>query len=217
MRNIVIGLVVVGLSALSVGCKSQGTDTEADADKLQIEELQGRNSELDQQLAATKARLIEALKRLNDAEQSAAAAPQPSEVADGSDEGFTPGRTAEGFQCIRIGDEILFASGRAEIRKEGEAVLKKVAELVKSKWAGHTIRIDGHTDNDPIHKSAKLFQDNWHLSALRGLTVLRFLVKQGVPAEKIYVAGFGESRPLEPNDSRAHKSKNRRVEVVVVD
>lgn len=216
MRNIVIGLVAVGLSALSVGCKSQGTDTETDEAKLQIEELQNHNSELDQQLAATKARLIEALRQLQEAE-NAAAAPQPTAVADGSDEGFTPGRTAEGFQCIRIGDEILFASGRAEIRKEGEAVLKKVADLVKSKWAGHTIRIDGHTDNDPIHKSAKLFQDNWHLSAMRGLTVLRFLVKQGVPAEKIYVAGFGESRPLEANDSRAHKSKNRRVEVVVVD
>lgn len=215
MRNILIALVAVGLSALTIGCKSKGTDTEADEKALQIEELQNQLSTIEQQHAALKAQHIEALRRLAEAEREPA--PQPAGVADGSDEGFDVARTAEGFQCIRIGDEILFASGRAEIRKEGEAVLKKVADLVKSKWAGHTIRIDGHTDNDPIHKSAKLFQDNWHLSAMRGLTVLRFLVKQGVPAEKIYVAGFGETRPIGPNDSRAHKSKNRRVEVVVVD
>ena len=124
MRSIVIGLVAVGLSALSVGCKSKGNDTEADEAKFQIEELQGQLSEMGQQNAALKAQHIEALRRLAAAEREPAAASPPSAVADGSDEGFEPGRTAEGFQCIRIGDEILFASGRAEIRKEGEAVLK---------------------------------------------------------------------------------------------
>lgn len=212
MRNILVGLIVVGLSALTIGCKSQKTDTKVDEQALEIEELRNQLRSKEQQLADLKAQHIENLRRLSDLEKRASEALGPKGVADGTEEGFEAGRTAEGFQCIRIGDEILFASGRAEIRKEGEAVLKRVAELVRTKWAGHTIRVDGHTDTDPIKKSAKLFEDNWHLSSMRALNVLRFLVKQGVPADKIYLAGFGETRPLGPN-----KAKNRRVEVVVVD
>lgn len=217
MSRIVVLFVAAGLAATSVGCKSKNPDAEADAVKLQVEELQRRNSDLERQLSTTKAQRDEALRQFTDAQR------EPQTPAGGGDDnaireaGLEAARTAEGFECIRIGDEILFAPGHAEIRKEGEATLKKVADLVKGKWSGHTIRIDGHTDNDPIHKSAKLFQDNWHLSAMRGLNVLRFLVKQGVPEEKIFVAGFAETRPVGPNDTRAHKSKNRRVEVVVVD
>lgn len=220
MRKVLVSLVVVGLSFLSVGCKSKNTTEDDDAAKLQNEELQKQLAAKDQQISSMKGQRDEALRQLSGMEQRGPAVTAPSPGGDTTDTGdsnIEVGRTAEGFKCLRIGDEILFPSGRAEIRKEGESTLKKVADIMKSKYAGHTIRIDGHTDNDPIHKSAKIFQDNWHLSTMRALNVLRFLIKEGVPADKIYVAGFGETRPVEGNDSKTHKAKNRRVEVTVVD
>lgn len=220
MRNVLLSLVVVGLAFLSVGCKSKNTTEDEDAAKLQNEELQKQLAAKDNQISAMKGQRDEALRHCAELERNPPAAMTSAPGGDTTDTGdsnIEVGRTAEGFKCLRIGDEILFPSGRAEIRKEGEATLKRVADIMKSKYAGHTIRIDGHTDNDPIHKSAKLFQDNWHLSTMRALNVLRFLIKEGVPADKIYVAGFGETRPVGGNDSKAHKAKNRRVEVTVVD
>ncbi len=71
----------------------------------------------------------------------------------------------------------------------------------------------GHTDTDPIKKSG--WKDNWELSAERALSVVRYLVKKGVPNSGVRACGSGSARPIGPNSSAAGKARNRRVEVVV--
>jgi chemotaxis protein MotB len=83
------------------------------------------------------------------------------------------------------------------------------------KGLNNYIRIEGHTDNLPISSSD--FPSNWELSAARATNVVRFLLKEdGLPPDKISEAGYGEFRPIATNDSEAGRSRNRRVDIVIL-
>jgi chemotaxis protein MotB len=114
---------------------------------------------------------------------------------------------------IRALERILFDSGRTEIKREGRAVLTKVAAQLK-KDRRHYIRIEGHTDNLPI--STRQFPSNWELSCARAARVLRFLAEQGLPQERLSAVGFGAFRPIEDNATREGRARNRRIEIVLV-
>ncbi len=122
---------------------------------------------------------------------------------------------AAGTITVTISDAILFASGSATLKSASIAELDKAYSVLRSKYAGRKIDIVGHTDTDPINKTKNKWQDNWELSAERALTVVRYLVKKGIPDETIRAAGCGESRPVASNSTAAGKAKNRRVEIVV--
>ncbi|MEZ5965345.1 MAG: OmpA family protein [Planctomycetota bacterium] len=114
-----------------------------------------------------------------------------------------------GFQ---VEGAVLFDPGQAVLKETGKDTLKKlVAELVKT---GRNVRVDGHTDNDPIARSR--WRTNLQLSAERASVVGEFLVSNGVPAERLFVAGFGEHRPNDPGNTEDAKRKNRRVEILVM-
>jgi chemotaxis protein MotB len=113
--------------------------------------------------------------------------------------------------------ELLFASGQADLGPEGRAELRKFAETLISiskeipgelKWI---LRVDGHTDKRPI--STAIFKNNWELSSARAISVVRFLVETGVPANKLAAAGFGEHQPIDPADNIFAYSRNRRIEM----
>ena len=73
------------------------------------------------------------------------------------------------------------------------------------KWV---LRVDGHTDSKPIHTDK--FDSNWELSSARSISVVKFLMKQGIAANHLAAAGFGEFHPIEkPADS----ARNRRIEL----
>ncbi|MHC5077322.1 MAG: OmpA/MotB family protein, partial [Planctomycetota bacterium] len=91
--------------------------------------------------------------------------------------------------------------------------LDHINSVLRSKYGGRQIDVVGHTDSDPIKKSS--WQDNWELSAQRALSVLRYLVKQGISSEQIRAVGRGESQPIASNSSASGKARNRRVEIVV--
>ena len=76
------------------------------------------------------------------------------------------------------------------------------------------VRIDGHTDSDPIKVSD--WDSNWRLSYARARAVQKVLIEAGVPEERTFVAAFGEFSSRAPNDSAANKQKNRRVELVLL-
>jgi chemotaxis protein MotB len=79
------------------------------------------------------------------------------------------------------------------------------------------VRIDGHTDNDPIVKSKHLWKSNHHLSAGRALSVLHYLVNKGhIEEKRIYIAGYGPNRPISSNNDKAGKMQNRRVEFLIL-
>ncbi len=123
--------------------------------------------------------------------------------------------TAEG-PMIQLPETILFDSGLAKLKTKGEAALEKIARYLKSNPAA-MVRIDGHTDNDPIVKSKHLWKSNHHLSAGRALSVLHYLVNKGhIEEKRIYIAGYGPNRPIASNKNKAGKMQNRRVEFLIL-
>ena len=109
---------------------------------------------------------------------------------------------------------ILFAPGRHELTKEGEAALGPLVEsLTGPKYEGYTVELSGHTDADPLKATAKVYGDNHVLAANRANSVRRFLVAKGVPTGRIWLSAWGETRPLASDAIADGKAKNRRVEI----
>jgi len=114
---------------------------------------------------------------------------------------------------IRIRENGSFSSGRAKIKKDFEPVLKLIADVLNNR-DGHFV-ISGHTDDIPIE--TKQFRSNWDLSAARASSVvLNFIQKGNVDPERMEIRAFSDNEPLVPNDSRANRAKNRRVEISVL-
>src|SRR6266568_5651099 len=121
----------------------------------------------------------------------------------------TVGTDREGV-VIRLSGSYLFDSGRAELKPNSFAVLDAIAGELRV--APNDIRIDGHTDSTPI--DSPRYPTNWELSVARALAVTRYLTESdGLPSGRLMAAGFGEYRPLVPNDTREHRAMNRRVEI----
>ena len=114
---------------------------------------------------------------------------------------------------VRALDQILFGSGSTEIQPQGRDVLGKVAREV-IKIPGHKIVVEGHTDDVPI--SSQCFPSNWELSCARAASVVRFLVEQGLPPERISARGVGPYAPVAENEDKAGRASNRRIEIVLV-
>jgi len=115
---------------------------------------------------------------------------------------------------IRLSDQFLFDLGKADIKKVSMPMLNKLASLFDQ--LDTTISIEGHTDDLRIQPGG-VFKDNWELSAGRALSVLRYFIDQEhMDAAKFQIAGYGETRPIAPNDSDSNRQKNRRVEMTVL-
>jgi chemotaxis protein MotB len=121
----------------------------------------------------------------------------------------------KGTLTVKIPDTILFDSGKAALKKASISELNQVISTLKNDqmYAGKDIDVVGNTDSDPIKKSN--WQDNWQLSTERALTVLRYMIDQGIAPDRVRAVGCGEAQPVAPNTSASGKSKNRRVEIVI--
>ncbi|MGH6720176.1 MAG: peptidoglycan -binding protein [Alphaproteobacteria bacterium] len=113
--------------------------------------------------------------------------------------------------------EVLFESGSAALGDGGKVELAQLAATLLAiareipadlPWV---LRVDGHTDNVPIHTLE--FASNWELATARALSVVEFLIGQGVPPERLAAAGFGEYHPLDPRDDEIAHRRNRRIEL----
>ena len=114
--------------------------------------------------------------------------------------------------------EVIFATGQANVSAAGKEQLADIAsalrEIEKSipeniPWI---LQIEGHTDSDPIANSS-IFRDNWDLSTERALSVVRFLRSEGISANRLAAAGYGEFQPIDSGNSAASKQRNRRIEL----
>lgn len=110
-------------------------------------------------------------------------------------------------------DRVLFESGRADLRGESRRLLMSLGELLSG--VDNMVRIEGHTDNVPISNAQ--FPSNWELSVYRASTVVRFLEEQaGLSSERLSAVGYGEYRPVKPNDTAENRRRNRRVDLIVL-
>jgi len=113
--------------------------------------------------------------------------------------------------------EVLFASGSAELGDSGKAQMAQLANTLREiavkipKDLTWILRVDGHTDRAPIHTDE--FPSNWELSTARAISVVHFLIQQGIAAEHLAATGFGEFQPLDPGQTDEAFRRNRRIEL----
>lgn len=107
---------------------------------------------------------------------------------------------------IRIDEQIQFELGAAHIEAASDALLDEIGALIRDNPQLGSVSIEGHTDD----RGSASF--NERLSQARAEAVRDALVERGVEPERLHAAGFGERRPLVPNDSDAGRTQNRRVE-----
>ena len=111
--------------------------------------------------------------------------------------------------------EVLFDSGKTDIKQEAFPSLDKIAGVLKDNVEDRNIGIEGHTDNDPIKHSK--WKSNWELSTSRATSVLHYLVDtKGINPKRVAAIGYGEYRPVASNDTNSGKRQNRRVEIVIL-
>lgn len=110
--------------------------------------------------------------------------------------------------------EVLFDSGKADLRSTSSKTLTKVADVLTTTVKDLSIGVEGHTDNVPIKHSG--WKSNWELSSARSLSVVHFLAANGVNEKRISSSAFSEFRPVASNADAAGRQKNRRVEIVII-
>ncbi len=113
--------------------------------------------------------------------------------------------------------EVLFSSGISEIGHDGQTELRRFAEALKEiipkipveiNWI---LQIEGHTDQVPIYNDR--FKSNWHLSTARAISVVEFLIQEGVPAKRLSATGYGEFQPIDRHQDEIGNRRNRRIEM----
>jgi chemotaxis protein MotB len=120
--------------------------------------------------------------------------------------------TPEGF-VISLKELGFFNSGQAELLPGAAEKIERIAKVLSR--PGLEIRVEGHSDNQPIHNAH--FRSNWELSTARAMAVLRLLVDgAGFDPNKLSASGYGEYRPVADNSTPEGRRMNRRVDLVVV-
>ncbi|CAK0764595.1 chemotaxis protein MotB [uncultured Gammaproteobacteria bacterium] len=117
---------------------------------------------------------------------------------------------------LELSDKILFDSGSDEIKPEGRPVLANVGRILAQRVKDLQVNVGGHTDNVPLSGN-RAFRSNWDLSAARAVKVVQFLqTSAGIEPERMSAVGFGEYHPIAANDSPEGRSRNRRIEIVLL-
>jgi chemotaxis protein MotB len=232
--------VLAGLTATG-GVTVSGLQTALDKEKAISADALAKVELLNQQIAAMRRQLAELNGLLADSEAknkqseaqitdlgkrlNAALAQKVQELQRYRSEFFGRLRQilSQRSDILVVGDrfvfqsEVLFPKAGAELNPEGSEEMTKLASAIKQleveippdiNWV---LRVDGHTDADPIQSAQ--FKSNWELSTARAIAVVKFLIAQGVQPRHLVAAGFGEYQPLDPGTSEDAKSQNRRIEL----
>lgn len=137
-----------------------------------------------------------------------------SMVESGELDGVEVEKTDRGL-IIRFNDDYLFKSGSAVLSDAAKNKLDKVGAIIGKKFILHYMRVEGHTDNQAIVSS--LYPSNWELSSARASSIIRYFIKRFKFTPSLFTAvGFADTRPLTNNNSPQGKTKNRRVEILIL-
>lgn len=128
-------------------------------------------------------------------------------------EGLVSANFEDGVITLRVPGDVLFKSGQIELSPQGKVLVSQLKDFF-IQHRDQTIKIIGYTDNvRPSSRSR--FKDNWEVSALRAVSVLRHLLKMGIESTRLTATGLAYLDPLYPNTSAEYRAKNRRVEFVL--
>jgi outer membrane protein OmpA-like peptidoglycan-associated protein len=216
-----VGVTLVALACVTAVMGGCNKDRKAaDALRAENEEMASRLATLDQAARDKDARLLELEARMRAAEEerqrlatAAAAQPQPAaptggtNFGSGGSGGSDFARDGDGNMRARLSGDVLFDPGQVSLKASSRQTLDRIARELRSKYSGSSIRVEGHTDSDPIRKSK--FASNQALSEARAEAVRKYLIGKGVSADSIDAVGYGSSR------ARSTKAASRRVEIVI--
>ncbi len=122
-------------------------------------------------------------------------------------------RYGERGLCISITGTVLYQDASATLTPEAKEFIKVISDQLKT--LPNHIRVEGHTDNRPI--ITKEFPSNWELSAARSVNLVRYFIEElTFDPTRLSVAGYGEYRPVASNDTTEGRSKNRRIEIIIL-
>jgi chemotaxis protein MotB len=225
----------------SAGTTITGLQTSLDKEKQISAKALAKVELLNQQLGAIRRQLSQLSKLLSDAETrnvssqsqivdlgkrlNSALAQKVQELSRYRSEFFGRLRQilSQRSDILVVGDrfvfqsEVLFSKGSADLNPAGQMEIGKLAVALhelESQIPGDiawVLRVDGHTDNDPIQSST--FLSNWELSSARAIAVVKYLIEKGISPKHLVAAGFGEYQPIDPGDSEESKTRNRRIEL----
>ncbi len=215
LRSTLLAGLALAVLTVGTGCSNK---TQAERDSLL-----NQNKSLQDQLAAEKAARADAEARAAAGQQASTVTPPvapPAPPADNTDVGpastgdigggITRGTNKLGEATIQIASDVLFDSGKATLKPAAKKTLDKVAGILKKEYAGQTLRVEGHTDPNPVKKSG--WDDNWDLGAGRARAVLLYLETKGIAKKNMYIASFADT----DLKSTKNYALDRRVEIVVV-
>ncbi|MCM3566978.1 OmpA family protein [Neobacillus mesonae] len=113
---------------------------------------------------------------------------------------------------ITFKEVILFDPGKANLKESSFKTLDSISGLIKT--LSNPISIEGHTDNVPIKNPR--YPSNWELSSARAVSVLHYFESKQIAKKRLQFVGYGEYKPIFPNDTPQHKQANRRVNIVIL-
>ncbi|HEY3355771.1 MAG TPA: OmpA family protein [Polyangia bacterium] len=179
-----------------------------------MSKLEAERGGLAEDLAATKRRMEE-LKR---AQMQAEARLQQfrnllSKFKAMIDSGKLQVSIRNGKMTVKLPEGILFPSGKADLKPEGQAAIEQVTDILKA-IENRSFQVAGHTDNIPM-KSGR-YKSNWELSTARALAVVKVMIERGMAPKRVSAAGFAETDPVESNEATEGRAKNRRIEIVLL-
>ena len=118
----------------------------------------------------------------------------------------------DGRMVLTMSNDVLFDSGQAQLKAAGRRALGELARVLRT-VPERRFQVAGHTDNEPIRVSP--FHTNWDLSTARAVEVVGFLVSKGLDARSLSAAGYSEFNPVDTNETREGRSRNRRTELTL--
>ncbi len=113
---------------------------------------------------------------------------------------------------VEIKSSILFSSGSSDLSGESRPILEEISKVLGQ--YKNQIQVEGFTDNIPI--ITEVFPSNWELSASRAASVVHLLSKAGIDPVRLSAVGYGEFRPIASNGTASGRSKNRRINIIIL-
>jgi chemotaxis protein MotB len=212
-----VALLLALLGFNSCERKQEGERARAEVEQLRAASAQEKaaTAELKEKLAQSEARIEELRKENERAAQSHRSLEDEMRAALESKD-VTISKL-QGKLTVNILDRVLFDSGEAELKPDGEGVLRKVAEVL-AQHPNVRLHVIGHTDNVPIRAAARnRFPSNWELSTARATAAVRFLSeKAGVDPRRLGAVGYGEFRPVADNATAEGRAHNRRIAITIL-
>lgn len=234
-------LVLVALLALvAAGCQTTSLQNQlrwyrtererlsAEINKLEhdLNACHGQRDGFSQRYADLLAQLEASRRAESDLQRALAdaqARPVPSAFTQSEEQAFEglPGvavaRGDQGEIRLTLDQAILFPSGSSVITSEGQQTLGRITPILKQRFSGRRVRVEGHTDDVPVARVKDRYPSNWELSSARAAAVLRNLLSSGALAPELgHVAGYADQQPVAPNDSDSGRKRNRRVEIWIM-